>query len=53
METEKHFDIEYKNKFRLNGQIDVIAKDDDGLIIVDYKSKGNWKSKKERLEYEK
>lgn len=53
LETEKHFDIEYQDKFRLNGQIDVIAKDDNGLMIIDYKSKGNWKSKKERLEYEK
>lgn len=53
IDTEKQFELEYKGKFRLNGQIDVVAKKDDELIIVDYKSKGNWKNKKERYEYEK
>ena len=53
LETEKHFELPFKDKFRLQGQIDVIAENDDGLLIIDYKSKGNWKNKAERIEYEK
>jgi ATP-dependent exoDNAse (exonuclease V) beta subunit len=55
VDAEQDFDLVYENKFRINGRIDLIAKykDQDGLIVVDYKSKGNWKSKAERLEYEK
>lgn len=53
LETEKRFEVPYQDKFLLNGQIDVIAEDDEGLMVIDYKSKGAWKSKAERLSYEK
>jgi len=53
LETELRFDLPYNEEYNLNGQIDVVAQDNDGLLVVDYKSKGNWKSKEERLKYEK
>lgn len=53
LETELRFDLPYNNEYSLNGQIDVVAQDDDGLLVVDYKSKGDWKSKAERIKYEK
>lgn len=53
IDTEKEFDLEYNGKFRLNGKIDVVAKSGNDIIIIDYKSKGKWKNKSERREYEK
>lgn len=37
--------------YRFVGYIDLILRDEQGLVIVDHKSHGAWKSKKERHEY--
>lgn len=51
--AEKRFDVDCGD-FRLNGKIDLTARDKDGkLIIVDYKSKSKFKSKAEREDYAK
>lgn len=52
--VEDSFDILYKDKFKINGRIDLICKDDENnLIVIDHKSKGKWKNKKEKEEYKK
>lgn len=54
VDVEKQFELPYKDKFLINGKIDLIAKDKDGnIILVDYKSKGKWKNKAECEEYSK
>ena len=54
IEVVRNFELPYKNKFLINGKIDVIAKDKDGnLMVIDYKSKGGWKNKAEKEEYRK
>jgi len=52
--TEKRFDLllEHKGKkFILNGFIDLVAKKDGDLIIIDHKSKSKFKSTQEKKEY--
>lgn len=52
LEAEKKFELPYKNKFLINGKIDVIGVDkNNNLCIIDYKSKSTFKSKKEKEEY--
>ena len=54
VEAEKEFNLLYKEKFLLNGKIDLIAKSKNNEIyLIDYKSKGNWKNKAEKEEYSK
>ena len=44
--------ITYPSKgYRFIGYADLILEDEEGLIIVDHKSHGAWKSKKERHDY--
>jgi len=53
VEVELPFEVQYHD-FLLNGRIDCIAEDyNEKKLLIDYKSKGNWKNKAERLEYEK
>ena len=52
LEVEYEFEIEYNNKFKINGKIDLVTKDKDGNIyIIDHKSKSAFKNKKEMAEY--
>lgn len=54
LNAEQQFNLPYKDKFFLNGKIDLIACNDSGdLLVIDYKSKGNWKNKEEKEEYSK
>lgn len=54
VDVEQSFDLPYKDKFKINGRIDMICEDDNGnLIVVDHKSKARWKNKAEKKEYEK
>lgn len=54
LEAEKQFELPYKNKFLINGKIDVVGVDKSGnLCIIDYKSKSGFKSKAEKEEYSK
>lgn len=51
LDVEYEFDLEYKNKFKINGKVDLITQSNDDLFIIDHKSKSNFKNKKERDEY--
>jgi len=52
LEAEYEFETVINNLFVFNGKIDLIAEDKDGnLIIIDHKSKANFKSKAELKEY--
>lgn len=53
LDAELQFDLPYSNLFFLNGKIDLIARKDEDIYLIDYKSKGNWKSKSEKEEYSK
>jgi len=48
VEEEIHINID---KYKFVGYIDLILRDDKGIIIVDHKSKSKFKSKKEKDEY--
>lgn len=52
LETEYEFEENIDNKFIFTGKIDLIAKDsEDRLVVIDHKSKSEFKSKKEKEEY--
>lgn len=52
LESEFEFDDVYKNKFRINGKVDLICTDQDGkLIVIDHKSKSKFKNKTEKHDY--
>ena len=51
LDVEYEFDLEYNNKFKINGKIDLITKNNDDIYIIDHKSKSNFKNKKEMAEY--
>lgn len=52
LEAEYNFEEVINNSFIFVGKIDLIARDEDGgLIIIDHKSKSKFKSKAERKEY--
>ena len=53
LDTERRFEVDYEGKFLLNGSIDVVADMSGKMVIIDYKSKGKWKSLQEMKEYEK
>lgn len=54
IEAERQFNLLYKDKFYLNGKIDLIVTNKDGdIYLIDHKSKGNWKNKSEKQEYAK
>ena len=54
VEAEYDFTELVEDKFYLTGKVDLIARDNDGnLVIVDHKSKSKFKSKAEKAEYAK
>ena len=54
LEVEHEFEVNIEDKFLFNGKIDLIARNNDGeLIILDHKSKSKFKNKKELNEYAK
>lgn len=54
LESEYEFYENIEDVFILNGKVDLVAEDENkDLIIVDHKSKGKFKNKKEKDEYAK
>lgn len=54
LESEYEFYENVNNVFILHGKIDLIAEDENSnLIVIDHKSKGKFKNKKEKKEYAK